>query len=51
MSFPILYSGTGKKQEVELKQEMKMTENVVNTPCFALLTVHAVACQAVRGEH
>lgn len=51
MSFPTLYLGRGKKQEIEPKQEVKMTDNVVNTTCVALLIVHAVACQAVMGEH
>jgi len=34
MSFPSLYSGTGKKQEIEPIQEVKTTD-VVNTPCVA----------------
>jgi hypothetical protein len=51
MSLPSLYSGTGKKGEIEPKQEVKMTDNVVNTPCVALLIARAVACQAARGEH
>ena len=40
-----------KIQEIEPKQEVKMMDNVVNTPCVALLIVRAVACQAARGEH
>jgi len=51
MSFLSLYSGTSKKQEIEPKQEVKMTDSVVNTTCVALLIVHAVACQTVRGQH
>jgi hypothetical protein len=51
MSLTSLYSVTSKKQEIEPKQEVKMTDNVVNTTCVALLIVRAVACQTVRGEH
>jgi hypothetical protein len=47
MFFPSLYSGTGKKQEIEPKQEVKITDNVVNTP----LIVRAVACQAARVKN
>lgn len=40
-----------RKKEIEHKQEVKMTDNVVNTTCVALLIMHAVACRTVRGEH
>jgi len=51
MFFPSIYSGTGKKQVIEPKQEVKITDNVVNTPCVCFIEVHAVACQAARVEN
>jgi hypothetical protein len=47
----VLYSSKGKKWEIEPKQEVKMTDNVVNTPCVALFLEYTAACQAESGEH
>jgi hypothetical protein len=43
----VLYSGKGKKWEIEPKQEVKMTDNLVNKQCVALFLVCTVACQAL----
>jgi hypothetical protein len=50
MFFPSLYSGTGKKQVTESKQEVKMTDNVVNTPCVCFIDSACCCMPSCEGR-